>query len=169
MTTSLSRLSTGTVSPQNLAYLDENMQRHISSGRPAGALTVVYHKGQVAHWSAQGLRDRERGRPITDDTIFRIYSMTKPITSVALMQLFERGLVQLDDPVHRYIPAWEKLRVYQMGVYPNFITAPCERPMSVRDLLTHQSGLTYGFMMRTNVDAAYRQLGLYERCATLQE
>src|SRR5712691_2183244 len=105
MTTSLSRISTGAVSPQNLAYLDENMQRHISSGRPAGALTVVYHKGQVAHWSAQGLRDRERGKPITDDTIFRIYSMTKPITSVALMQLYERGLVLLDDPVHRYIPS----------------------------------------------------------------
>src|SRR5437879_3236638 len=111
MTTSLSRLSTGTVSPQNLAYLDENMQRHISSG-----------KGQVAHWSAQGLRDRERGKPITDDTIFRIYSMTKPITSVALMQLYERGLVLLDDPVHRYIPSWERLRVYQFGSYPETAT-----------------------------------------------
>jgi CubicO group peptidase (beta-lactamase class C family) len=97
MTASLSRPSTGTVSAHNLAYLDEHVQRYISSGRPAGALTVVYRKDQVAHWSAQGLRDRERGKPIKDGTIFRIYSMTKPIASVELMQLYERGLVQLDD------------------------------------------------------------------------
>jgi CubicO group peptidase (beta-lactamase class C family) len=133
-------LSSGTASPENLAYLDEHMQRHISSGRPVGALTVVYHKGQVVHWSAQGLRDRERGEPITDDTIFRIYSMTKPIASVALMQLYERGLVQLDDPVHRYIPSWAQLKVYQSGSYPEFQTTPCQRPMTVRDLLSHQSG-----------------------------
>src|ERR1700704_1551759 len=113
MTTSLIRPGTGTVSAQNLAYLDEHVQRHISSGRPAGALTVVYHKGPGAHWSAPGPRDRDRGKPITDDTIFRIYSMTKPIASVALMQLYERGLVLLDDPVHRYISSWERLSVYQ--------------------------------------------------------
>src|SRR5438094_8177111 len=107
MSASSSRLSTGTVSPQNLAYLDEHIQRYISSGRLAGALTVIYHKDHVAYWSAQGLSDRERGKPVTDDTIFRIYSMTKPIASVALMQLYERGLVQLDEPVHRYIPSWE--------------------------------------------------------------
>jgi CubicO group peptidase (beta-lactamase class C family) len=126
MTASLSRPGARTISPRNLAYLDEHIQRYISSGRPAGALTVVYHKGQIAHWSARGLRDRERGKPITDDTIFRIYSMTKPIASVALMQLYERGLVQLDDPVHRYIPAWEQLCVYQSGSYPELQTTPCE-------------------------------------------
>ena len=104
MTASLSRPSPGTISPQNLAYLDEHLQRYISSGRLTGTLTVIYHKDQIAHWSAQGLRDRERNKPITDDTIFRIYSMTKPIASVALMQLYERGLFQLDDPVHRVHP-----------------------------------------------------------------
>ena len=129
MTASLIRPGTGTVSAQNLAYLDEHLRRYIASGTLAGTLVVVYHKGQVAHWSAQGLRDRERGKPVTDDTIFRIYSMTKPITSVALMQLYERGLVQLDDPVHRYSPSLAKLRVYQSGSYPNFQTTPCERPM----------------------------------------
>ena len=158
-----------TLHPRNLGYLDEHVQRYISSGRPAGALTVVYHKDQVAHWSAQGLRDRERGKPITDDTIFRIYSMTKPIASVALMQLYERGLVQLDDPVHRYIPSWEQLRVYRSGSYPEFQTTPCERPMTMRDLLSHQSGLTYGYAPvpgpqpghyrgTTAVAAAYRQV-----------
>src|SRR6266496_5781097 len=79
----------------------------------------------------QGLADREHGTPMRDDTIFRIYSMTKPIVSVALMQLYERGLMQIDDPVERYIPSWKNLRVSQSGVYPNFVTTPCERPMTV--------------------------------------
>ncbi|HZO30783.1 MAG TPA: serine hydrolase domain-containing protein [Chloroflexota bacterium] len=160
MTASLVRHGTGSVSARNLAYLDEHVQRYVSSGRLAGALTVVFHRGEVVHWSAQGLRDRERGTLVTDDTIWRIYSMTKPIVSVALMQLYERGLVQLDDPVHRYIPSWTQLGVYASGSYPEFQTAPCERPMTVRDLLSHQSGLTYGNVGRTAVDAAYRQLGI---------
>jgi CubicO group peptidase (beta-lactamase class C family) len=145
MTASSMRPGTGTMSAQNLAYLDEHFQRYVASGRLAGTLTVVYHGDRVAYWSGQGLRDRERGKPVTDDTIWRIYSMTKPIASIALMQLYERGLVQLDDPVHRCIPSWENLRVYRSGSYPELQTTPCERPMTVRDLLSHQSGLTYGF------------------------
>ncbi len=160
MTASMTRPGSDTVHAQNVQYLDEHLQKYISSGRLAGTLTVIHHKGQTAHWSTQGLMDRERNLPMRDDTIFRIYSMTKPIVSLALMQLYERGLFQLDDPVHTYIPSWEKLRVYQSGAHPNFQTVPCVRPMTVRDLLTHQSGLTYGFMLRTNVDAAYRQTGL---------
>jgi CubicO group peptidase (beta-lactamase class C family) len=97
---------------------------------------------------------------MAEDTIFRIYSMSKPITSVALMMLYEHGHFQLDDPVQRWIPAWRDLRVFEMGNHPNFLTRPCERPMQIRDLLTHMSGLTYGFMERTNVDAAYRKLGI---------
>ena len=84
MTASMIRADAGTVSARNLGYLDEHFEREISSGRLAGTITVVYHRGQVAHWSVQGLRDRERGTRMTDDTIFRIYSMTKPIVSVAL-------------------------------------------------------------------------------------
>ena len=83
--------------------------------------------------------------------------------------MYERGLVQLDDPAHRYIPAWKDLQVYQSGLYPNFQTTPCERPMTVRDLLTHQSGLTYGFQNHTNLYAAYRQLGIGRPGVTLQE
>jgi CubicO group peptidase (beta-lactamase class C family) len=157
------------VSARGLANLDEHLQRYIDSGRLAGALSVVYRNGEAVHFSALGMADRERGVPMREDTIFRLYSMTKPITSVALMQIFERGLIQLDDPVHRYIPAWENLRVYQSGVYPNFLTTPCQRPMTVRDLLSHQSGLTYNFLMRTNVDAAYRRLGIHEQCTDLQD
>lgn len=94
------------------------------------------------------------------DTIFRIYSMTKPITSVALMMLYERGLFQLGDAVHDFIPEFAGLRVNRYGRYPNITTEPVLRPMTIRDLLTHTSGLTYGFMERTNVDAAYRKAGI---------
>ena len=170
MTTTMPRASAAGVSPTSLAFLDEHIERYIASGKLAGAFTLVYRKGEVVHASVQGLMDRERARPMRPDTIVRLYSMTKPIASVALMQLYERGLVQLDDPVHRYIPQWQNLAVYVSGIYPNFLTAPCEQPMTVRDLLSHQSGLTYGFMQRTNVDAAYRQLGIgREGCRTLAE
>src|SRR5438874_10970009 len=120
MTVSLSRAEAGALSGKNLEYLDEHLQRYIDAGKLAGTLTAIYRKGHLAHWSVQGLADRERGTPLRDDTIFRIYSMTKPIVSVALMQLYERGLMQIDDPVERYIPIWKNLGVYQSGVYPNF-------------------------------------------------
>src|SRR6266853_810893 len=103
MTVSMSRAEAGALSARNLEYLDEHLQKYIDAGKLTGALTAIYRNGHLAHWSTQGLADRERGIPVRDDTIFRIYSMTKPIVSVALMQLYERGLMQLDDPVHRYI------------------------------------------------------------------
>jgi CubicO group peptidase (beta-lactamase class C family) len=160
MTASMIRADAGTMSAKDLGYLDEHFERYISSGTLAGTITVVYHRDQIAHWSVQGLRDRERGTPMEDDTIFRIYSMTKPIVSVALMQLYERGLFQLDDPVSKFIPSWANLRVYESGTYPSFQTRPCERPMTVRDLLSHQAGLTAPASQGTHVDAAYRQLGI---------
>lgn len=135
-------------------------ERYVQPGRLPCAMTLVARRGEIAYLSMQGLMDVERGKPVQRDTLFRIYSMTKPITSIALMQLYEQGRFLLDDPVHRYIPSWENLRVYKAGVHPNFLTTPVQRPMSIRDLLTHQSGLTYGFMNRTNVDAAYRALRL---------
>ena len=113
MTASLTRAGTDTVHARNLEYLDAHFQRYIDRGTLTGTLTAVYHRGQLAHWSKLGLADRERNVPTRDDTIYRIYSMTKPIASVALMQLYERGLVQIDDAVHKYIPSWEGLRVFQ--------------------------------------------------------
>jgi CubicO group peptidase (beta-lactamase class C family) len=159
MTASLTSSSAG-ISARNLAFLDSHLEQYVDSGRLIGTFTLVYRGGEVVYRSAQGLMDRERNKPMQADTIVRIYSMSKPITSVALMQLHERGLVQLDDPVHRYIPAWKNLSAYVSGDYPNFATKPCERPMTVRDLLTHQSGLTYGTMMDTPVDTAYREMGI---------
>ena len=135
-------------------------RRYIQPGKLPGVLTLVARRGEIAYVKAQGLMDVERNKPVCRDTVFRIYSMTKPITSIAMMQLYEQGRFLLDDPVHKYIPAWKNLRVYKSGVYPDFLTTPATSTMTIRDLFTHMSGLTYGFMNRTNVDAAYRELGL---------
>ncbi len=153
-----------------LGYLDAHLRRYVDSGRLAGTVVLVSRRGEVGHLAAYGMADRERGVPMREDTIFRIYSMTKPLTSIALMQLYERGLVQLDDPVEKFIPEWSNLRVYVMGKGPTLVTKPAARPMTVRDLLTHQSGLTYGFLERTNVDAMYRErkVGAAEPNGTLR-
>lgn len=148
------------LSSQRLDRIHAHFQRYIDAGKLTGTLTLVARRGQIAYFEPQGHLELEHQRPMQRDTIFRIYSMSKPITSVALMMLYEQGRFQLDDPVHTLIPAWDKLRVFVSGNYPVFATAPPQRPMTIRDLLTHTSGLTYGFMERTNVDAAYRQLGV---------
>jgi len=148
-------------SPERLARIDAHLERsYVGPGKIAGAVTAVWRRGELAWLSPVGQMDRERGLSMADDTIFRIYSMTKPVTSIALMRLHEQGLFSLEDPVHRFLPAWKGLRVFQGGNHPEFVTRPCERPMTVRDLLTHTSGLTYGFMEQTNVDAAYRKHGI---------
>ncbi|MCC6266147.1 MAG: beta-lactamase family protein [Dehalococcoidia bacterium] len=143
---------------KRLSYLDAHLQRYVDEGRLAGTLVLVARRGEIGHFAAAGLADIARKTPMKRDTIFRIYSMSKPITSIALMQLYERGLMQIDDPVEKYIPEFAGLRVYTMGTHPAFMTRPTNRAMTVRDLLSHQSGLTYGFLARTNVDAAYREL-----------
>jgi CubicO group peptidase (beta-lactamase class C family) len=133
-------------------------QRYVEPGKIPGCLTLVARRGQVCYLDVSGHRDLQRDAPLTEDTVFRIYSMTKPITSVAVMTLFERGLIALDDPVHRFIPAWRDLQVRTAGSFPQFEGRPCARPMTVRDLLTHTSGLTYDWLRETNVDYAYRKL-----------
>jgi CubicO group peptidase (beta-lactamase class C family) len=152
------------LSSERLARIDQHLkQRYLEPRKIAGALTLVARRGRVAYVAPAGMMDLERDKPMTEDTIFRIYSMTKPITSVALMSLYEEGHFQLEDPVRRWIPEWRNLRVYAAGNYPSFLTTPTARPMTVRDLLTHTSGLTYGFMERTNVDRAYRRLAIGDR------
>src|SRR5829696_1543452 len=137
-------------------------QRYIDAGRFPGTQLLIYRRGKIVHSTSQGFADLERKVPVKDDTIFRIYSMTKPITSVAFMMLVEEGRVALDEPVHKYIPEWKNLGVFQAGTAPAFLSKPPTRPMLIIDLLRHTSGLTYGFQQRTNVDAVYRKLGLGE-------
>jgi len=146
------------LSGARLARIGEHLRgRYIEPGKIAGSLTLVARGGQACYLEAEGLRDRERGLPMTEDTIFRIYSMSKPVTSVALMTLYERGLFDLNDPVHRFIPQWRNLGVYKGGTWPLYETVPCTSPMTIRDLLMHTAGLTYGFMRATNVDYGYRK------------
>ena len=145
-------------------------QRYIDGGRFPGTQLLVYRRGKIVHSTVQGFADVERKVPVKDDTIFRIYSMTKPITSVAFMMLVEEGRVALDEPVHKYIPEWKNLGVFQAGTHPAFLTRPPSRPMLIVDLLRHTSGLTYGFQQRSNVDAAYREnkIGEVIKAGTLQ-
>ncbi|MEE9280756.1 MAG: serine hydrolase domain-containing protein [Myxococcota bacterium] len=135
-------------------------RRYIEPGKIAGCQVLVARHGHVTYFRSFGQMDLERQKPLRDDTIFRIYSMTKPITSVALMALYEHGHFQLADPVQRFIPEWEGLEVYESGSPEDFKTRPCERPMTVRDVLMHTSGLSYGGDPDHPVDAAYQQRGL---------
>src|SRR5262249_45199339 len=150
------------LSAQRLKRIGTHVQRYIDAGKVAGTLTLVARQGQIAYFEPQGYLELERTRPVQHDSIFRIYSMSKPITSVGLMMLYEQGLFQLDDPVHKFIPSWANLRVFVSGDYPSFATAPPARAMTIRDLLTHTSGLTYGSVDGTNVDAAYRTVGVWD-------
>jgi CubicO group peptidase (beta-lactamase class C family) len=138
-------------------FLDEN---YVAGGKLPGTVTQVWRRGELALNSVLGLADRERQVPMAEDSIFRIYSMTKPVTSVAIMMLVEECKIALDDPVSKYIPAWEKLGVHAGGFMESFQTRAPARPMRVVDLMRHTSGLTYGFQQNTNVDAAYRKLKL---------
>jgi CubicO group peptidase (beta-lactamase class C family) len=144
--------------------------RYIDSGRFPGTQLLIYRRGKIVHSTVQGFADVERKVPVKDDTIYRIYSMTKPITSVAFMMLVEEGRVAIDEPVHKYIPEWKDLGVFQAGTAPPFLTKPPSRPMLIVDLLRQTSGLTYGFQQRSNVDAAYREMkiGEVEKAGTLQ-
>jgi len=154
------------LSSLRLDRIRAHLQRYIDAGKMAGTLTLVARRGHIAYFEPQGHLALDRVHPMQHDTIFRIYSMTKPITSVALMMLYERGLFQLDDPVYAFIPSWRHLQVYASGQYPTFTTRPPERPMTIRDLLTHTSGLMYGSTAHSQVDAAYRELGVADTAAT---
>lgn len=148
--------------PDRLSRIGEILKtRYVDSGALPGVLTLVWRRGALAHQSQSGVIDLERGMPMRADAIFRIYSMTKPVTSVALLMLLEEGKIALDDPVHLYIPGFARLGVFAGGNLENgFLGAPAARPMKVIDLMRHTSGLTYDFLARTNLDAAYMKLGV---------
>ncbi len=150
-------MTTG-LSSERLKRIDSFIQsEYIDSGKLPGALTLVARRGEIAHFSALGNMDAERGKPTEKDTIYRIYSMTKAITTVALMMLYEEGKFQLNDPVSKFLPEWESTEVWVSGEYPDFKTRPQDRPMSIRDLLSHQSGLTYGFSDANAVERTYQR------------
>ena len=150
--------------------IESHLQRnYLETGRLVGCHTVVARREGVVASIVQGMADRERQQPLQEDAIFRIYSMSKPITSVALMQQYERGRFLLEEPVSKYLPEFADVAVWQAGSWPNYLTKPPKRPPTIRDLLTHTSGLTYDFMRRTNVDYGYRKQKLGRASANLDE
>ncbi|TMD94955.1 MAG: beta-lactamase family protein, partial [Chloroflexi bacterium] len=142
-----------------LARIPGHFDGYVEDGRLPGWLALVTRFGRVVHLSCGGHRDLEAGRPVEIDTRWRIYSMTKPVTSVAAMMLYEEGRLQLTDPVARYIPSFRETRVYSKGSSLNPLTVPMAEPMRVWHLLTHTAGLTYGFHHAHPVDAMYRAAG----------
>ncbi|MFN3232486.1 MAG: serine hydrolase domain-containing protein [Alphaproteobacteria bacterium] len=148
------------MSSERLSRLDAALENHVQQGRVAGVVSLVARQGKVVHFDAVGHADIETDHLMTRDTMFRIASMTKPVTSVAVMMLFEEGHFLLSDPVSKYIPELKDLQVYVSGEGDAIVTRPAAREMTIRDLLTHQSGFIYGGVISTGpVADLYDQKG----------
>ena len=147
------------LSAERLERVDGWMRRLVEDGKLPGVQVAVMRRGEIAFARQHGFADIARAKPTATDTIVRIYSMTKPLTSVAIMMLYEEGHFQLDDPITRFLPVFRDMRVAtSMGA--GIETVPAERDITFRDLLTHTSGLTYGFIQATPIDALYREHGV---------
>jgi CubicO group peptidase (beta-lactamase class C family) len=154
-------------SPQRLTRIGAVMQRYVDEGKLAGMVTLLARRGAVVHFERFGLQDVRAGVPMELDTIFRIYSMTKPITCVALMMLYEQGLFRLNDPVTRFLPEFEKAKVLADGGTLEDV----HRMITIHDLLTHMAGLSYGDYQDTKapIDKLYEQANLFDSQIPLQE
>ena len=147
------------LAPDRLRRMDEHFTHYVDDGRLPGWLITVSRRGRVAHLSCYGSRDTEAGLPVEPDTLWRIYSMTKPVTSVAAMMLYEQGAFALTDQVAAFIPSFDGVRVYTGGSDQRPVTVPAAEPVRIWHLLTHTAGLTYGFHRVHPCDALYRAAG----------
>jgi len=148
------------LSAARLERVGDWLAEQISSERLAGASVLIGRRGKLAYFRAEGLADQTSARPFSADTIVRIYSMTKPITTVAAMMCYEQGCFQLDDPIALYLPEFRDMRVWAGGAAPIEDTVAANGPITVKHLMTHTSGLTYGFMRANVVDEMYREEGI---------
>jgi CubicO group peptidase (beta-lactamase class C family) len=146
-------------SAERLARIDRHFQGYVDQKKLAGWHIAVSRKGQLVHSSTYGHRDIAAGSAFTDDTVVRMFSMTKPITSVAAMMLYEEGLLELKSPISKWLPEFADTRVYRSGSFLAPVTDPLSEPIRVWHLLTHTSGLTYGFHNTDVTDAIYRRAG----------
>ena len=142
---------------QRLARIKTKMQRYVDEQKLAGISTLITRRGNVVHFEQVGMADVEAGTPIAADTIFRIYSMTKPITSVAVLMLLEEGCFRLNDPVAAYLPIFKDVKVLDKIDGSGAWLVDPVRPMTIRDLLTHTAGLSYGFEENFYLDQLYLQ------------
>jgi len=161
-------------STEKLAKIETHLEtRYLKPGKIAGCRVEVVRRGQTAYSATMGLMDIERNKAMRDDTIFRIYSMSKPVTSIALMMLLEEGRFQLTDPVYKFIPSWRKHRVWVEGEGDAMVTRAPKAPMTIQHLLCHTAGLTYGGFLpglELPVDPAYAAAGISRAGTdTLQE
>lgn len=157
----------GGFSQQRLERLHQSFENATKANTPPGAITMIVRNGRVVDWRTYGLRDVEGKLPMEKDTICRVYSMTKPLTSVAVMMLVEEGKLQLSDRVDQYIPEFKDIKVHKGGTVEKPELAAPERPMTVKHLLTHTAGLTYGWG-NDNVSEMYRKAKIFE-VASLKE
>src|SRR6516162_897940 len=148
-----------------LERIGPTMQAYVDRGIYAGVSTIVARRGVVVHEGQYGLRDKEAGLPMTEDTVFRLYSMTKPIVCTALMTLFEEGRFHLIDPVARYLPAFGRAKVLDADGKLRDLRSP----MTVRDLMAHTSGLSYHFLEATPVGRLYDEAKLLDPRVPLAE
>lgn len=144
------------MSAEQLAHVDAAMHAYVDKGKLPGVQTLISRRGQLVHHDVYGFADVEAGKRVTPETIYRIYSMTKPITSVGLMMLYERGHFLLENPITRWLPEFADVRVWVGGTADAPQTRPAARPITVHDVLTHLSGLTYGFHYQNPIDEMYR-------------
>ena len=142
--------------PARLDTIPNFFESYRAREKLSGYSILIARNGKIAHQSQRGHSAFEGGHALSKDTIFRIYSMTKPITSVAIMMLVERGRIMLQDPITKYLPQFAKVRVFEKGTPREYTTREPDRMITVHDLMTHQSGLTYDFMLSHPVDALYR-------------
>jgi CubicO group peptidase (beta-lactamase class C family) len=157
------------ISSERLALLPEGMKALVAQGRLAGVVTIVSRNGKVVEFDAAGKRDIAANAPMQKDSIFRIYSMSKPITGVAMMMLFEEGKWQLNDPVAKYIPEFANLKVYSTDASGNVVLKDQNHPVTMRELMSHSGGFTYGFFSNTPVDKLQREADLLNPNNTLDE
>ena len=152
-------------SPQRLARVGDFIRDEIAAARIPGAVILIQQHGRPVYFESFGVRDVESRRPMTPDTIFRLYSMSKPITSVAAMMLVEEGKLALDDPVAKYIPAFATVNVAVETTEngkPRLAFEPLKRPITIEDLMRHTSGITYGFYGDSAVRKLYANSGLFD-------
>ncbi len=145
------------IDPEKLSEVRTTIESFVDQDQIAGAVVAIARRGRLVAWHAFGMRDVDEATPMQTDSIFRIYSMTKPVASVAAMILVEQGKIKLDDPVARYIPEFAEARVYESKEGDEIATEPLQRAVTLRDLLRHTSGLTYGFLGNSPVDQMYRE------------
>jgi CubicO group peptidase (beta-lactamase class C family) len=157
------------MSAERLARLSAGMKELVDGGRLAGVVTMVSRHGKVVEFDAAGKRDIASNAPMQKDSIFRIYSMSKPITGVAMMILFEEGKWQLSDPVAKYIPELAKLKVYSTDTNGNVVMKDQNHPVTMRELMSHSGGFTYGFFSQTAVDKLQLEADLLNPNNTLDE